>query len=306
MYRFATEDEKKQVKDLWELCFEDHDPYLGYYFNCFWRTQDALVAIKDNKVVSALHMIPRTLVWGGKILQCDYIAGVSTLPDYRGQCHAAELMRHSFDVSQSRKADASILVAAIDGYYEPMGYVSCFHHLTYSFAANQVPPPPREFTFRVATADDLPLILNLYNNFFRRFGVYVKRDHALFTHIVQSMACYDGGITLTYHDGQCVGYFVCAIEQAALHIYEFVYTTQTAIGSLFDFISVQNRPFNRVQIYSGYGDALLSHLYGHFVKIQLVPSVMVKPFTFSTDNLPQLFGNISGQNRQDNFLNLLG
>ena len=76
---------KKQIRKLWECCFGDSPKFIDLYFNKRYTHERNLVITKDEKVVSALQLLPYPLKVYNQIVDTLYISGAATFPEYRNQ-----------------------------------------------------------------------------------------------------------------------------------------------------------------------------------------------------------------------------
>ena len=93
---------KQQVKNLWNYCFYDADPYLSWYYDNVFAPENTVAAIEDDKILSALQLLDFDVAIRGEIYPCTYIAGVSTLPEFRGKGLATMVMNHAEEIAKSR------------------------------------------------------------------------------------------------------------------------------------------------------------------------------------------------------------
>ncbi len=79
MIRYLEEQEKLNIRELYEQCFpEDTKAYTDYYFNK--RLAGSYIAVNEEgrEYVSALHLIPKNVIVGKLKRRILYIYGVCT------------------------------------------------------------------------------------------------------------------------------------------------------------------------------------------------------------------------------------
>ena len=76
---------KKEVRRLWELCFQDTPEFMELYFDLRYRDELNESIVRDGQVVSALQIIPYELSSWGERLPMAYLSGVCTHPAARRQ-----------------------------------------------------------------------------------------------------------------------------------------------------------------------------------------------------------------------------
>lgn len=129
MIRFADEQTTPLVRRMWKECFEDTDEFLDLHFSQKYKPENTLIFFEDDKLVASLQMFPYTITFYGEKIPFYYLAGLCTLPEYRGRGYMAKLIDESHKVMCDREIPLSILVPAeqsLFGYYERFGYEQVF------------------------------------------------------------------------------------------------------------------------------------------------------------------------------------
>jgi len=181
MIRFADENTKPAIWDMWQDVFGDKDEYVNLIFARKYQHENALIYIEDNKPVASLQMFPYNIRFYGEVVPFYYLAGLCTLPEYRNRGIMGQLILESFAVMQERQIPLSILVPAEDwlyAYYEKYGFIQTFDkgtepidmkNLLHIYANN----PKEAFTFFdlkfqqgdfcvLKTENDLEIIIDDY------------------------------------------------------------------------------------------------------------------------------------------------
>ena len=92
MIRYLEQNEKQNIRDLYEECFADSKALTDYYFTNRLPNNFVAVNEKDGQLVSALHLIPKTAVIGKLKSRVMYIYGVGTKQYARGEGCMRDLM----------------------------------------------------------------------------------------------------------------------------------------------------------------------------------------------------------------------
>lgn len=94
MIRYLENQEKQNIRSLYEQCFKDSREYNDYYFNK--RVQKSFVAVNevDGNIVSAMSIIPKSAVVGRLKKNIMYIYGVATDLLFRQQGKMKEMFNH--------------------------------------------------------------------------------------------------------------------------------------------------------------------------------------------------------------------
>jgi len=131
---------KQQIKDLWQICFDDTEEFIRFYFDKVYKDEQALSIEKDGKVIAALQMIPYRMTWLGQELTVSYISGACTLPEERGKGVMRELLGHAIEKMRQTDVDLTALIPAdhsLFEYYRVQGYVEVFDYSLHTFYADK-------------------------------------------------------------------------------------------------------------------------------------------------------------------------
>ena len=85
MIRYLENNEKQNIRPLYEHCFDDTKEYTDYYFQNRLPGNHVIVNERDNKIVNCVHLIPKTVILGKLKTNIIYIYGVGTYEEYRKQ-----------------------------------------------------------------------------------------------------------------------------------------------------------------------------------------------------------------------------
>ena len=75
----------EQLTQLWLSCFEEDKLFARLFFTKAFRPDRLVVIEEEERPVSALYILPHTLVFEGRRMPAGYIYGVATHPLYRGR-----------------------------------------------------------------------------------------------------------------------------------------------------------------------------------------------------------------------------
>lgn len=149
---------------------------------------DDLVFVEDEEsgeVVSSLCLIPWTWRCEGVEIPAGEMGIVGTLEDYRSR----GLVRKQVDVFKQRLRERGCLLSHIQGiphFYRQFGYEYALPlERRVILETRQVPDPPKTaFTFRQATADDLPTLMRLYDEAADDLAIHAVRDEAIWRYLL--------------------------------------------------------------------------------------------------------------------------
>lgn len=99
MIQLLGKNEKENIRPLYEQCFakEDGKEFMDFYFHTRLPHNDVVVSREEEKIVSALHLIPKTVVSGAQKAEVKYIYGVGTLKKYRKRGHMNQLFAFTLE-----------------------------------------------------------------------------------------------------------------------------------------------------------------------------------------------------------------
>lgn len=129
MIKFANEDTKPLVRQMWKACFGDTDEFLDILFKYKYKNENTLIYFEGDTAVASLQMLPYTITFYGKTIPFAYMAGLCTLPPYRNKGYMPLLINKSHQILNERGISLAILIPAEDWlykYYEKFGYTQVF------------------------------------------------------------------------------------------------------------------------------------------------------------------------------------
>lgn len=129
--QFAGEQAKEQLKSLWLRSFSDLPQAVDFFLQT-WLTPDSCVAMmQEDRVVSALYLLPAEIQNGRNRWKGHYLYGASTLPEYRGQGLMKRLLDFAGTVAAKTRGDFFSVLLPADGplyeFYRSCGYREAFY-----------------------------------------------------------------------------------------------------------------------------------------------------------------------------------
>lgn len=129
MIKFADNNTKQQVYDMWKTVFGDPDNYMELYFRTKYKNENTLIYLKDGKAVASLQMLSFNFTFHGEEIPIYYLSGVCTLPEARKKGYMEQLLLKSFEVCKERGIPLMILVPQEDWllkFYDKYGFAQTF------------------------------------------------------------------------------------------------------------------------------------------------------------------------------------
>lgn len=194
---------KREVMDLWRLCFEDTEEFIRFYFNRKYKDENTLVCRdKQGNIVAALQMPLYLVTFAGTLVQAGYISGACTHPLARARGIMAELLREAFGVMRKRGIPLSVLIPADDwlyGYYGKMGYATVFDFSPEQYVVSDHFLPGH---FQVEAVRDEALVTDDLFLYFERAMLQraccVQHDREDFNMIVEDLRISGGALIVAY------------------------------------------------------------------------------------------------------------
>ncbi len=129
MIKFATDETKQQVWDIWKTVFGDPNNYMEVYFRTKYKNENTLLYFEGDKAVASLQLLPYNFTFYGAEIPVLYLSGVSTLSDYRKKGYMQELMVRSLEVAHERGYALMLLIPQEEWllkFYDKYGFIQTF------------------------------------------------------------------------------------------------------------------------------------------------------------------------------------
>jgi len=201
---------KREVMELWRLCFDDTEEFIRFYFEKKYREENALVSRNEQGVaIAALQMLPYPMTFAGRRIMTGYISGACTHPLARNRGIMTGLLREAFYVMRERKIPASILIPASEwlyGYYGKMGYATVFDFAPERYSVLEKPVFGHS---RVEAIRDEALLTDELFGYFQKMmwlrPCCVQHDREDFEAIVEDLRISGGALIAAYEGKRVVG-----------------------------------------------------------------------------------------------------
>ena len=105
-------EDKEEIISLWQIVFQDSDEYVDLFFSRVYKPENTLIIKSDDKIVSALQMIPYEIKTPDGIIPSVYICGVCTHPLERGKGFMNILMCEAMKKIQQERYGIATLIPA--------------------------------------------------------------------------------------------------------------------------------------------------------------------------------------------------
>ena len=178
--RAIRDGEQAECLELWNTVFGDDPAYFRRYFygDVDWLPYYTQVALVDGKIVSAAHVVKRTVACGETRLTMGGLANVATLPEYRGQGLNRRCVERLIAIMEADAMDFSLLFTGVNAYYAKMGYADLPRPATALVIRPDFAPPPTDCVVRPARDEEVPFLDACYAAFNEHRPITVERSAA--------------------------------------------------------------------------------------------------------------------------------
>lgn len=219
--RLEEEQDKNQVKELWNICFDDTPKFVDWFFSERWAASYGVVAEHDGKIISAMQGWPYTVNIRGKKIPALMLAGVSTHPDYRGQ----GIMQKCMSLFMKNAHDTGACVV----FHTPANHSTFFKCLHYSISNTGFVTYDAELNYVIS--DDTGIadvseeyaeeLLSIYKQNICFYSGAVIRDLNDMRLKLRDYAASDAKILYVKENNRIIAYSICMSDQENITVEEF-------------------------------------------------------------------------------------
>ena len=235
MIKEARAENKPEIMELWKSAYPTRSrAYLSFYFKHLFDEGKCLYLPQDQRIISSLQMQPHVVRFANRKLECTYILGVATLPDYRRRGHMRYLMNTALD-----ELSHNHLITFIEAFnpklYEPFGFETVYDAKRYTINTHYFEKVNKSGVSHQVSARELS---DLYLKYSKHFDCgYVRDLH--YYELFMNRAVLDHGNLCVYRDQnhELRGYAVYSENSVEVKISELVYLDSVALMKLLRYVS---------------------------------------------------------------------
>jgi predicted acetyltransferase len=194
-------------------------------------------AFKDDgeTLMAQIAVIDYKTMYYGNVLTAAGIAGVSTLPEYRRCGCIREIFKYIFTSGEVKSFDTSFLYPFSYRYYRKYGYERLLQHKTLKFPFSSIQFIPRNDSgVLYKSREQLPELLELYNNYAKRYNVCFYRENGKY---FCDNPFKTGKYTyMWYNNGKPEAYATFTIEGKTLNVTELVWLDKASLMGMLGFL----------------------------------------------------------------------
>ena len=185
--------------NLYKKSFDDSSDYVDFFFLHSYNSQQVYFVKRDNKIVSALHIIMKKMMYRNQVFDLPFVVAASTDNDYRRQGLMREVMSETFADLKDQGYCLVSLYPVNPAFYLDYGFV----HFSYGLKLEKL-----ESTFQcgLEQTNDSDMLSKMYNHCIEDQDGYIIRDESYYNQYLNSL--WQDGVVfdLIKKDGETLGY----------------------------------------------------------------------------------------------------
>lgn len=188
-----------QLYHLYLDTFNDSKNYVDFFFLHYYRLRRAFYVEREDRIVSALHIIMKKIVFNAQTFELPFVVAASTNANYRRQGLMREVMKKTFYAMREKGYCLISLYPAIPKFYSDYGFV----HYAFNVGLRTY---YETFECGLEQTNDSSLLSNMYSACIKDYEGYVLRDEKYYEKYLNSM--WQDGVVfeLIKKDNEIVGY----------------------------------------------------------------------------------------------------
>lgn len=211
---------KQDVRQLWDLCFDDDPDFTEMYFRERYTDAINVPLYRNEKMVSAMQLLPYAMTYYGSTIQTRYVSGACTHPDYRKQGLMHELLLKAMKQMKKQGIYLTTLIPADEwlfDYYARTGFARIFDYTEKELAVTDL---PQIEAVTVAPYQGEPDVYAYFNKKMLERNCTLQHSPADFHTILQDIILYNGTLWTARLDGQVIGVAFCYADEEELWVKE--------------------------------------------------------------------------------------
>ncbi len=253
--RYAKEEDKGNVIDLWKYCFNDSEEFISYYFSKKYKEENTIVLEEDDEIITALQLNQYNIKLNNKSYDVSYVVGVSTLPEARGRGYMKNIMDFSLEEMYNRGQELSILMPIDFRLYRKYGYENCYDQIEYNLNIDELSKYKIYGKFEKCNSNNINELIKIYNEFTENLNGCVNRDISYYNTLTQEVKSENGNIYL-YKKEEYEGYIIYFINGDTMFVRELYSKNIESTKAMLKFIYNHNTQCKKVIITTPYNDKI--------------------------------------------------
>lgn len=253
--RFAKEDEKDYIREIWDYCFNDSPKFTDFYFDNKYDKENTLVVEEDGEIVSSLQLNQYNIKLNDKLYDTSYVVGVSTFPHVRGKGYMKHIMEKTLKELYKRDQLVSILMPIDYRLYRKYGYEHCYDQIEYNLDIESLKSFKSKGYMKKAKFEDIKELQDIHDEFLKGVNGNVNRNSFYYENLFKEVQSEDGHIFI-HGDKKSEGYIIYFINGENMFIRELFYKNIDSLKSMLKFVYNHNTQCKNVTIAAPINDKI--------------------------------------------------
>lgn len=224
--RKLTTADRPQAEIVWRDIFEEAPAFVQYYFDNRFHPEHSFGAFDGDRLLAMAQGRPTEIFVENRIMSAMLVAGVSTLPEYRGRGLMHRLMTLLIEHAKSSGFSCCYLHPVKESLYASLGFRNGTDLLSVHSDPMRAHKP---FDLKEgAVWDDL---LTVYRKAMQTHNGMQLRDRSEMQTVFADYALDNAETLIAYAENRPVGYIVCCPDGV---VYELIALCTPAYESLLD------------------------------------------------------------------------
>ncbi len=227
--RYARQEDRDRLYDLWEECFHDTVSFADYYFDYYFRDNHVLMLMEQDILKSMIHLNPYQINIRGRIIDSYYIVGVATDAAFRHRGAMTKLMQKVFADCYALHMPFVYLMPADQAIYTPLQsafiydqYVEQKYQMGFGYGEMAMASSKGRITAVPVSSDREREALAVLSNCLLTdvIDCFTWRDAFYFERLQMENIADGGNLAALLADGKQIGYLSYACEEDVLEVRE--------------------------------------------------------------------------------------
>lgn len=253
--RHAKEDELKDIKNIWNYCFNDGESFVEYYFKDKYKRHNTIVVEDEGEVVSSLQLNQYKINLNNKIYNTSYVVGVSTLPQVRGRGYMKNIMKFMLKELYRKNQLVSILMPIDYRLYRKYGYEHCYDQIEYNINIEDLSSYKINGKLYKSNRYNINELVDISKDFLKDVNGNVERDDKFYQSLLEEIKSENGHIYIHENDGS-EGYIIYFLDGETMFVREIYYKNMDSLKSMLKFIYNHNTQCKKVKISAPINDKI--------------------------------------------------
>lgn len=234
----ASLQDTKAIIDLWKNNFPDeNEETTDFYFSTCYNNENTFVLKIQNKVISAIQIVPYSIQNRESIDTVYFILGVSTIKEYQHNGCMKELLNHILSM-EPFKQHKILLQAYMPSIYYSFGFQEEYYHQRVIVDNNAYTSDLSVTSSSLANKQ----LVALYENYCKKYIGYRIRDEKYYQeYLLPRCKAFNDTLVGLYKNDYCLGYCIYQEGYDSITINEIIYLDQASLDTIIKYFISFNK-----------------------------------------------------------------